>query len=211
MSVDCMSKLLMMMERSASHCRRCCRFICILATTNLVTSYLGGLCTCGLIHPARWARPRRCLADNHLVKSYPGGLCTCGLIHPPRCRQKGEGMLVDVEARIAPPTFAHMASHPQHVVDVSHRVPIPFLGCRCRRPLGHRPGNGEGLAFHPSFYLLTDSPCHPAPRLSSGCRPRTGLHGTRQNWSSQTIQILSKSHPAAAGMVDGTASDCLPT
>ena len=91
------------------------------------------------------------------------------------------------------PSWTDHLLHAQHVADASHGVPIPFFGGGCRRSLGHRSGNGKGLAFHPSFYLFTHGSCHPAPRLSSGSRPCPGLHGTGQNGSAQTIQILSKS------------------
>ena len=100
---------------------------------------------------------------------------------------------------IARPGLHHQLSwtrhllHAQHVANASDRVPIPFLGRRCRRPLGDRSGNGESLAFQPSFYLLAGRPCHPAPRLPLGARPRPDLHGTGQNRSAQTIEILSKS------------------
>ena len=91
------------------------------------------------------------------------------------------------------PSWTHPLLHTQHVANTSDRVPNPFLRCRGGRSLGDRSSNGESLAFQPSFDLLASRPCHPAPRLPLGARPRPGLDGRGQNRAAQTIEILSKS------------------
>ena len=109
------------------------------------------------------------------------------------CKRRGHAPLITRPGLHHQPSWTRHLLHAQHVANASDRVPIPFLGRRCCRPLGDRSGNGESLAFQSSFYLLAGRPCHPAPRLPLGARPRPGLDGRGQNRSAQTIEILSKS------------------
>ena len=105
------------------------------------------------------------------------------------CKRRGHAPLITRPGLHHQPSWTHPLLHAQHVTNASDRVLDP----RCRRPLGDRSGNGESLAFQSSFYLLAGRPCHPAPRLPLGARPRPDLDGTGQNRSAQTIEILSKS------------------
>ena len=179
------------MKSSASQRRRRLRFI------YLVRSYPGGYVTADTASRlgATSTSPGQQLT-RHVVARGFGHVSTdpSPSLRPKRQLNapltSRQGFPFDVEA---PPTFACPASNPQYVAYASQSVPILFLHRRFRRPLGHRRCNGECLAFHPSFYLSTRGPRHPAPRLPSGPRLRAGLHGARHNGTAQTIQILSKS------------------
>ena len=105
-------------------------------------------------------------------------------------KRRGHAPLIARPGLHHQPSWTRHLLHAQHVANASDRVPNPFLGRRCCRSLGDRGSNGESLAFQPSFYLLADRPCHPAPRLPLGARPRPGLDGRGQNRSAQTIEIL---------------------
>ena len=93
-------------------------------------------------------------------------------------KRRGHAPLIARPGLHHQPSWTRHLLHAQHVANASDRVPIPFLGRRCCRPLGDRSGNGESLAFQPSFYLLAGRPCYPAPRLPLGARPRPDLDGT---------------------------------
>ena len=104
-------------------------------------------------------------------------------------KRRGHAPLITRPGLHHQPSWTRHLLHAQHVANASDRV----LDLRCRRPLGSYGSNGESLAFQSSFDLLASRPCHPAPRLPLGARPRPDLDGTGQNRSAQTIEILSKS------------------
>ena len=94
------------------------------------------------------------------------------------CKRRGHAPLIARSGLHHQPSWTRHLLHTQHVANASDRVPIPFLSRRCCRPLGDRGSNGESLAFQSSFYVLAGRPCHPAPRLPLGARPRPDLDGT---------------------------------
>jgi len=196
-----------MTERSASHRRWRRRFI------YCSRSYPGGLGTLASIHPPRWARPRRRRANNDFVRPYPGGLGTLALIHPPRCDRNGEGMLRCRRGLDCTTTLGTRSITP-----LARRVCVPpcsdtvsWLSMSLSSwPLKRQWG---GPCVSLLFLSLDPRPAPPRATTVLGppLAPRLARHWPQWDRPNDTDPLEVLVHPAPAGVVDSTFSDCLPT
>ena len=177
----------------------------------------------------------RLLDDNHLASSYAGGLGTLASIHPGQqpFRQVIPWRLGDVwtdpSSSLSPkrrghaplisrPGLHHQPSWTTHLTRPARRECVlpcsDTLSSRSMPPTSWRPFRQWVEPCVSTLFLSLGRPPVP-PRATTALgrppAPRLGRHwleSVRPN-DRDPLEVLV--HPAVAGVVDGTASDCLPT
>ena len=197
--------------KSASPPQRRRRFVRPLDDNHFLKSYPGGLGTLASIHPPRWARPRRCLANNQVVPRRLGdaGTNPSSSLSPKR---RGHASL------LARPGLHHQPSWTTHLTRPARRECVrpcsDTLSLPSMPPTSWRPfRQWEGPCVSSLFLSLGRQPVPPRATTTLGLPPAPRLARHWPEWDPpkdrDPLEVLA--HPAVAGVVDGTASDCLPT